>query len=60
MDNPEKFTKEEAALLIELLNKLQISPAHPDAAQTVALVQSAVRKIENLCLADAVAATKSA
>lgn len=52
MDNPEKFTKEEAALLIELLGKLQISPAHPDAAQTVALVQGAVKKIENLTIGE--------
>lgn len=43
-----KFTVEEAALLRELLDKLQVQPTAPNALETVTLIQRIYAKIQSL------------
>ena len=45
---PDKFTVDEAALLRELLEKLQVQPTAPNALETVALIQRVYAKIQDL------------
>lgn len=46
--NEKLFTVEEAKLLYELLDNLNVKPRAPDALKSVALVQSIAKKIEAL------------
>ena len=48
----EELTQEEKQMIIDLLNRVQISPLDPNAIKSIELIQSTVKKLNDKSVRD--------